>query len=103
MGTPTSALWKEDCLVYTHDAGMNGRMTFGALARYFQEAAWHSAESLGFGYQDALSLNQFWVLVRQYIRMQRFPGWGDRITVETWPRGVDKLRPSRRSLCALGD
>ena len=87
----TTALWAEPCHVYTHDAGPDGRMTFAALARYFQEAAWHSAEALGFGYREAMARKQFWVLVRQRIRMDRFPLWGDRIAVETWPRGVDGL------------
>jgi len=91
MTASKEGLWSESCHVYTHDSDMSGTMTLTAIARYFQEAAWHSAESLGFGYERASELNQYWVLVRQCIRMDRFPRWGEDLTIETWPRGVEGL------------
>ncbi len=89
--TNNKGLWSEPCYVYIHDADADGKMTFSAVARYLQEAAWHSAEALGFGYAEASSLKQFWVLVRQSIKAHRFPAWGEYLRVETWPRGVDGL------------
>ena len=105
--TKNKGLWSEPCYVYTHDAGRDGKMTFSAIARYFQEAAWHSAEDMGFGYQEASRLKQFWVLVRQSIKANRFPAWGDHLSVESWPRGVDGLwafrdyyiRDAKRNVC----
>jgi len=91
MNRSTSGLWTEPCYVYTHDANAAGSMSFGAVARYFQEAAWHQAESLGFGFERANELQQYWVLVRLTIRFDRFPSWGEKLVVETWPRGVDRL------------
>jgi acyl-ACP thioesterase len=77
--------------VYWHDTDKNGRMSFAAISRYLQETAWQQAEKLGFGYENAKVLNQFWVLVRQRIVMHRFPRWNDIITIETWPRGVEGI------------
>lgn len=91
MTDSKSGLWSEPCYVYTHDVGPGGKMSFAAIARYFQEAAWHSAEALGFGYAEATRLKQFWVLVRQSIKAHRLPAWGERLVIETWPRGVDGL------------
>lgn len=89
MENSTSARWSEPCYVYWHDTDLNGSISFASIARYLQEAAWHSAESMGFGYNRAKTLGQFWVLVRQHIRMFNFPDWSDNLLIETWPRGVD--------------
>ena len=91
MTDSKNGLWSEPCYVYTHDVDPGGKMSFAAIARYFQEAAWHSAEALGFGYEEATRLKQFWVLVRQSIKAHRLPVWGEHLVIETWPRGVDGL------------
>ncbi len=77
--------------VYWHDTDKHGRMSFAAISRYLQETAWQHAESMGFGYEKAKAFNQFWVLVRQKISIQKFPVWNDLIFIETWPRGVDGI------------
>lgn len=79
----------EKYLVYWHDTDQNGFMTFAAISRYLQETAWRHADNLGFGYNHAKAVNQFWVLLRQRIVMERFPVWNDQISIETWPRGIE--------------
>lgn len=91
MKESKNGLWSESCYVYWHDTDLNGNMSFTAIARYLQEAAWHSAENLGFGYKRAMELGQFWVVVRQHIKIYKFPRWAEQITIETWPRGIDGL------------
>lgn len=91
MTENTRGLWSEPCYVYWHDTDQGGLMSLPAIARYLQEAAWHSAEDLGFGYSNAKKRGQFWVLVRQHIQVRRFPAWSEKLVVETWPRDVDGL------------
>lgn len=70
-------------------------MSFAAISRYLQETAWRQAEKLGFGYEQAKVLNQFWVLVRQRIVMESFPKWNDVVFIETWPRSVEGMMAFR--------
>jgi len=83
--------WTEHYEVYWHDTDMHGRMSFAALSRYLQDVAWKNAESLDFGFKKVSELNLHWVLVRQLIKMKRLPKWGERIKIETWPRGLEGL------------
>lgn len=86
-----SQLWNETYQVYWHDIDLDGNMSFAALSRYLQDAAWKNAESMDFGFKKTTDLNLIWVLVRQLIKMDRMPRWGERIIIETWPRGLDGL------------
>ncbi len=62
-----------------------------AIANYLQESAWRHANHLGFGFEDARKRNEFWVIVSLMIKMVGYPQWGQTITVETWPKGIDRL------------
>lgn len=83
--------WTEPYQVYWHDTNMKGKMSFATLSRYLQDVAWKSAESLDFGFKKVNDLNLHWVLVRQLIKMKRIPSWGEKIKIETWPRGVEGI------------
>lgn len=50
-----------------------------------------------------MQLGQFWALVPQHIRMEKFPKWSDKIVIETWPRGVDRLWAFRDYYLRDGD
>lgn len=84
-------IWKEEYLVHWYDTDLNGRIKMSSIANYLQESAWRHANHLGFGYEDAKKRNEFWVIVSLMIRMIDFPEWGQTITVETWPKGIDRL------------
>ena len=67
---------------------------FGELSTSFmfyqmQEIAWEHANLLGFGYNRLKQDNQFWVLSKLLVRIDRLPLWTDDITIETWSRGTD--------------
>lgn len=66
----------------------------GALTA-IQETAWTHAETLGFGMKEMEEKGIFWVLVRQTLRMQKWPVLGHKLAVETWvrrPAGLYALR-----------
>jgi acyl-ACP thioesterase len=70
---------------------MNGQIKMSAVTNYLQETAWRHAEHLGFGYEDALKRNEFWVIIGLMIRLVGQPQWGQKIIIETWPKGIDRL------------
>jgi acyl-ACP thioesterase len=61
------------------------------MFNYMQDIASDHAVLLGFGRDDLLKRNQFWVLSRMYAEITRWPSWGDKIIIRTWPNGTDKL------------
>jgi acyl-ACP thioesterase len=84
-------IWKENYVVNWYDTDLNGNIKMSAIANYLQESAWRHANHLGLGYEDTRKRNEFWVIVSLMIRMVGFPEWGQNITVETWPKGIDRL------------
>ena len=54
-----------------------------------QEIAWKHAEMLGVGFDSLQQEQQFWVLSRLLVKIERRPNWGEKFTIETWPTGTD--------------
>lgn len=77
--------------ISSYDLNPKGQARLTSMANFFQEVAYHHAAKLGFGYNDMKARQTTWVLSRMRIRMESYPVWDDRIVIETWPSGVDKL------------
>lgn len=78
-------------MVHSYDVDCNKRLTITSLFNYFQEIAWEHAGILRFGLEDLSKNNQFWVLSRVRVEIERLPLWTENITLITYPRGVDGL------------
>ena len=74
---------------YELTPGGNARLT--SLANFFQEIATQQADLLGFGYHDLRKKGIFWVLSRMRIHVNRYPVWDEKVVVETWPNGIEKI------------
>lgn len=66
-----------------------GKLSTSYLFWQIQDIAWEHAEILGFGFDDLKRDQQFWVLSRLLVKIDRRPEWGEKFTVETWPAGSD--------------
>jgi acyl-ACP thioesterase len=77
--------------ISSYDLNPNGQARLTTIANFFQELAYHHASELGFGYRDMKARQTTWALSRMRIRIDSYPVWDDRISMETWPSGVDKL------------
>lgn len=77
--------------IHSFQADMNANARISALFNFMQEAAWQSAEKLGFGFNDLMAYNLIWVLSRQYLRIHRLPKWGENIRIKTWPSAQEKI------------
>jgi len=77
--------------VHVYETGPDGKLSLFSLFDYLQDIASEHAVKLGFGRDDLMKQNNFWVLSRIYAEIKELPLWEDTIFVTTWPRGTDKL------------
>lgn len=77
--------------ISSFDLNPRGEARLTSMASFFQEMAYHHANALGLGYADMKSRKLIWVLSRMRIQMDRYPLWNERIKLETWPSGAEKL------------
>ena len=84
-------IWTDHYTVNWYDADASNRGGIVTICKFLQESAWNHANHLGFGYRTANEVNEVWVLVRLLVKMERYPDWGETITIRTWPRGMEGL------------
>jgi len=95
MVSKAEGIWTEEIRVHSYDVDFGSHTTLEAICRFFLEAAWNHAEALGVGFGELAQQHRLWVLARLVIKVQRYPGWGDLVRLNTWPRaakGIFALR-----------
>jgi acyl-ACP thioesterase len=86
-----SLRFEKEYRVHVYETGPDGRLNLYSLFNYLQDIASDHAVKLGFGRDDLMRDNRFWVLSRMYAEISKWPKWEDNIIVKTWPAGTDKL------------
>jgi acyl-ACP thioesterase len=94
-------IWQENITARFADVDHSDRLTLAAAFDYFQEASIKHAGALGVGLADMEQTGVAWILSRITARIERRPRYGDKLTVQTWPRGAEKLFAVRD--CAILD
>ena len=84
-------IYRDRVKVRHHQCGADCRLKLRGIFDLFQDAAAEHADILGCGMQALLDHNTLWVLSRQKVVIDRIPAVGENLTVETYPRGTDKL------------
>lgn len=69
----------------------NGSMSFEALLNLMQEIAWNSSERIGFSVYNLLEKGLTWVVNRMQFHIKEYPKHREKITVQSWASGVDRL------------
>jgi medium-chain acyl-[acyl-carrier-protein] hydrolase len=82
---------EKEYTVHVYETGPDGRLNLYSLFDYLQDIASDHAVKLGYGRDDLIKQNNFWVLSRIYAEISGWPSWGEKIEIKTWPRGTDKL------------
>jgi medium-chain acyl-[acyl-carrier-protein] hydrolase len=77
--------------VTSADTDMFARAKLSFLLDLMIQGAIHSADSLGFGYDDLQQQQLFWVLNRVTMEIKRPLMWKEKVEVETWPKDVHKI------------
>ncbi len=70
---------------------LNERLSPGMLFGFFEDLAGRHAATLGWGRDDLMSNGYFWALSRMLVRIERFPGSWEEVTLRTWPRGTETI------------
>ena len=83
--------FEKEYRVHVYETGPDGKLNLYSLFNYMQDIASDHAVKLGFGRDDLMRDNRFWVLSRMYAEINDWPAWEDPIIVKTWPNGTDKL------------
>lgn len=83
--------FKKEYKVNAYEIGPDGKLSLSSLLDFLQDIAGEHATVLGFGRDDLLKDNRFWVLSRMLATISDWPEWGQTIVVSTWPRGTEKI------------
>jgi len=84
-------VFTKEFTIASYDLNPKGQARLTTMANFFQEVAYHHASELGLGYDDMKSRRTIWALSRMRIHMKRYPVWNERIRLETWPSGAERL------------
>ena len=83
--------FEKEYRVHVYETGPDGKLNLYSLFNYMQDIASDHAEKLGFGRNDLMRDNRFWVLSRMYAVFHKLPLWGNSLIMKTWPDGTDRL------------
>jgi len=83
--------FEKEYLIHVYETGPDGKLNLCSLFNFMQDIASDHAIKLGFGRDDLMRDNRFWVLSRMYAEINAWPLWGETIILRTWPNGTDKL------------
>jgi len=86
METPE---FEKEYRIHVYETGPDERVNLCSLFDYMQDIAGEHAIKLGYGRDELLNKNQFWVLSRMYAVISDRPFRGETIIVKTWPAGTD--------------
>jgi acyl-ACP thioesterase len=86
-----SLQFEKEYSIHVFETGPDGKLNLYSLFNFMQDIASDHAVKLGFGRDDLMRDNRFWVLSRMYAVITKWPSWEDTVIVKTWPNGTDKL------------
>jgi medium-chain acyl-[acyl-carrier-protein] hydrolase len=81
--------------VRSYEVEKDGKARISSVCNYFQEAAGLHAKQLKFDISDLVKQGLTWILYRLHVKVLRFPGRWEEITVSTWPSGGNEIRAFR--------
>lgn len=73
------------------DLDGSGKFSTLAFLKFFEQVATMHAEVLGCGLKDLLKINTGWVILNWKVKIYRRPLYGEKITVKSWVRKMDKI------------
>ncbi len=83
--------FEKEYRIHVYETGPDERVNLCSLFNYMQDIASEHAVKLGFGRDDLMKKNHFWVLSRMYAVISDRPFWDETIIVKTWPNGTDNV------------
>lgn len=87
--------YNHDFEISFRDADISGELTMHALVDFMQETARNHAQELGVDYSDEAD-DYYWIVVRTKVQFDVHPKIGEKIRIESFIEGVEKLFSVRR-------
>jgi acyl-ACP thioesterase len=84
--------------VHYYEINRFAEATPTVILNYLEETAVSHSEAAGVGLAKLKAQGVGWVLNRWFLTMDKFPVWGERVTVETWPSSFDRFLATREFL-----
>lgn len=89
-------VYREEVVIKYHECGSGSILRLKDLLDYFQDVAALHADELGVGLESVSSNKELWVLSKLQISLSRDLRVGDRLTLVTYPTGVNGLYAERQ-------
>lgn len=74
-----------DSRIRYSEADPNGQAALHTILDYFQDCSSFHSEDLGIGIEYLKQKECAWILVSWQVVVERFPSYGERVRVSTWP------------------
>lgn len=81
-------IWRMDVSIKFSETDSQQNWKPSAFFSAMQEVGSQHATHLGYDYRDMFAANMSWVLSRATIRFDQFPKAGQKVTIQTWPKGI---------------
>ena len=81
-------IWHEDISIKFSETDFQQNWKPSAFFSAMQEVGSLHATHLGYDYRDMFAANMSWVLSRAKIKFNAFPKTGQKVTIQTWPKGI---------------
>ena len=88
---PPLPVWSEEVQINHVEGDYYGKWKLSSLFLALQEVAARHAIHLGAGYDALQAQNLAWMLARFKIRFDAFPNAGERVKIQTWPKGPQRI------------
>ena len=76
---------RQEFTVNSYEADLNSHIKPFFIQSHIQEIAYKGSNLAGAGYAVLREDGIFWAINRIHLQFNKWPSWGDRVTLETWP------------------
>ena len=83
--------FEKEYRVHVYETSPDENVNICSLFNYMQDVAAIHAIKLGYGRDELMKNNNFWVLSRMYGEIAEYPFRNEKIIVKTWPYGTDNV------------
>jgi medium-chain acyl-[acyl-carrier-protein] hydrolase len=96
-------IWNEVISINFSETDFQQNWKPSAFFTAMQEVGSLHATHLGYDYKDMFAANMSWVLSRVMIQFNAFPKVGEKIKIQTWPKGIHNKLFFMRDFFFLGE
>ncbi len=83
--------FEKEYRIHVYETSPDENVNICSLFNYMQDVAAIHAIKLGYGRDELMKNNNFWVLSRMYGEIAEYPFRNEKIIVKTWPYGTDNV------------